>query len=629
MSVDMLTKGAIMRLATCDDDDDLFNSGVVLQALSVKSINEGKEGKQGEKPAPKPGQAERLRIILSDGEWFMQAMLATQLNDVGIEKNSIVRISRASRNIVQNRRLVIVLGLEIVQHFDEKLRRDPNDEKQPWSLPSEYLKVKPDGENGQSPAPQSKPAAAPSTSAVPRTSTPQLPAQPHRDSKNTAPNGRSIYPIEGLSPYQNNWTIKARVTQKSDIRRWSNQRGEGRLFNVTLMDDTGEIRATGFNQAVDELYDKFEEGKVYFVSKARVNLAKKKFSNVNNDYELSLERSTEVEPCLEAADVPTIKYNFVKLDALQEVPKDSNCDVIGVVKEVGELSEITTKTTNRTMKKRELTLVDDTGFSVRVTLWGNTAEKYEEEGHPVIAFKGVKVGDFGGRSLSMLMSSMMFVNPDTTEAFHLRGWFDDDGKTLQFSSHTSGGGGPGTGRGFDRDDQRTLMEIKNANLGMGDQPDYFSSRATIMHIKDNNFAYPACRSPDCNKKVVENGPGEWRCEKCNVSHSSPDYRFMLQLAVADLHGQAWFQGFNDAGQIIFNRSANEIMQMKAGDDDGVLRAFAQANYQAFNFNCRAKADTWNDETRVRYGITKVEPVDFVKEAQYMRDKLQSEWGAEI
>ena len=36
-----------------------------------------------------------------------------------------------------------------------------------------------------------------------------------------------------------------------------------------------------------------------------------------------------------------------------------------------------------------------------------------------------------------------------------------------------------------------------------------------------------------------------------------------------------------------------------------------------------------DETRVRYGITKVEPVDFVKEAQYMRDKLQSEWGAEI
>ena len=111
------------------------------------------------------------------------------------------------------------------------------------------------------------------------------------------PKGRhgNIYPIEGLSPYQNNWTIKARVTQKSDIKTWSNARGEGKLFNVTLMDDSGEIRATGFNLAVDELYPKLEEGKVYYISKARVNLAKKKFSNVNNDYELSFERNTEVE----------------------------------------------------------------------------------------------------------------------------------------------------------------------------------------------------------------------------------------------------------------------------------------------------------------------------------------------
>lgn len=106
---------------------------------------------------------------------------------------------------------------------------------------------------------------------------------------------RPTLPIEGLSPYSNNWTIKARVTQKSEIRNWSNQRGEGKLFSVTLMDETGEIRGTGFNLAVDQLYDKFQEGKVYYISKARVNLAKKKFNNVPNDYELALEKNTEVE----------------------------------------------------------------------------------------------------------------------------------------------------------------------------------------------------------------------------------------------------------------------------------------------------------------------------------------------
>jgi replication factor A1 len=135
------------------------------------------------------------------------------------------------------------------------------------------------------------PAPAASTSAPPK---PKLPQRQVANS-NRGPRHPSIYPIEGLSPYQNNWTIKARVTQKSDIRTWSNQRGEGKLFNVTLMDESGEIKGTAFNAAVDELYDKFEEGKVYFISRARVNLAKKKFSNLANDYELSFERNTEVE----------------------------------------------------------------------------------------------------------------------------------------------------------------------------------------------------------------------------------------------------------------------------------------------------------------------------------------------
>lgn len=46
--------------------------------------------------------------------------------------------------------------------------------------------------------------------------------------------------------------------------------------------------------------------------------------------------------------------------------------------------------------KRELTLVDKSGFSVRLTLWGKQAEQYNIEDAPVIAFKGVKVGDYGG-----------------------------------------------------------------------------------------------------------------------------------------------------------------------------------------------------------------------------------------
>lgn len=49
--------------------------------------------------------------------------------------------------------------------------------------------------------------------------------------------------------------------------------------------------------------------------------------------------------------------------------------------------------------KRELTLVDKSQFAVRLTLWGKQAEQYNAEPNAVIAFKGVRVGDFGGECI--------------------------------------------------------------------------------------------------------------------------------------------------------------------------------------------------------------------------------------
>ena len=113
-------------------------------------------------------------------------------------------------------------------------------------------------------------------------------------SMNSAAHG-NIYPIEGVSPWSNKWTIKARVTNKSEIKTWHNKNGEGKLFSVNLLDESGEIKATGFNNECDAFYERFQEGAVYYISSpCRVQLAKKQFSNLANDYEITFEANTEI-----------------------------------------------------------------------------------------------------------------------------------------------------------------------------------------------------------------------------------------------------------------------------------------------------------------------------------------------
>ncbi|KAI5119936.1 hypothetical protein M0805_002125 [Coniferiporia weirii] len=611
-----LSAGSLKNLLAAEaGDNKLWEAKHILQILSLKKIGNAREGS---------GSPDRYRLIVSDGENYTQAMLATQLtpmvDDGQLVKNTVVCVEKLTCNNVQNKRLLILLSVTVVAQCEEKI--------------GDAVGLDVPGQNGA--AASTTPAAAgqttPATTTAVNTPTyqspqPQLPqptkAPVQRTQSKTA--GPVVYPIEGLSPYQNKWTIRARCTQKSEIRHYSTQKGEGSFFNVTFMDESGEIRATGFNQVQEMFYDKLEEGKVYYVSKARVNLAKKKFSNLSNEYELGLEKTTEIVECENQENAPQVKYAFVPLSNLEEIQKDATCDCIGIVKEVSDVSEITSKSTSKQVKKRELTLVDRSEFSVRLTLWGKQAETYNVEEHAVLAFKGVRVGDFGGRSLSMIGPSLMSVNPDIPEAHVLRGWFDSLSAVPAFKSQTNGVGGGGGSSSFNRKEVRTLADVKESQIGMGDNAEYFSCRATIVHIKAENLSYPACPGGNCSKKVVETNEG-WRCEKCDRSYEKPEYRYIMSMSVADHTAQAWLQGFNDVGIAVFGMPANQLNELRERDDNAYNAVLAKANCNTYNFNCRAKQDTYNETTRVRYGITRIEVLDYKTEAKMLRDVLKSDWA---
>lgn len=402
------------------------------------------------------------------------------------------------------------------------------------------------------------------------------------------------------------------------MKTWHNARGEGKLFSVNLLDDTGEIRGTAFNDVADRLYEVFQEGMVYYITTCKVTHAKKQFSNLTNDYELQFERDTEVEKAEDQANAPQVRYNFTKIGDLESVEKDTVVDALGVLKEVGEVQTITSKNSNKNFEKRDLTIADETQTSVKLTIWGNSAQSFDAPLESVIAFKGVKVSDFGGRSLSLLASGSMAIEPDVEEVHKLRGWYDGVGSNVQFSTHQN----LSRGTGGQKQDSKLISKIVEEESYLQDDPVYFDLKASVIFVKSQPIAYPACQTENCNKKVIDENPGEWWCEKCQKKWPKPKYRYVLSANVADHTGTLWLSCFDDAGQKIVGMEADRMMEFQDEDDMKFKHALQEATCKTFNFRVRGKMETFQDQPKPRYQVYNIYPLDFVKESRKLAATLK-------
>ena len=293
--------------------------------------------------------------------------------------------------------------------------------------------------------------------------------------------------------------------------------------------------------------------------------------------------------------MPQVRFNFTSIGDLQSVEKDTTIDVIGILKEAGESSQIVSKTTSKPYNKRELTLVDNTGYSVRLTVWGATALDFAVVPESIVAFKGVKVSDFGGRSLSLLSSGSMTVDPDIEEAHKLKGWYDAQGRDENFISHASLSGATTSKTRLDQ--FKTVAQVREEQLGMSDDAVYFSLKATVIYIKRENICYPACLTDGCNKKVTELDPGQWRCERCDKTHPRPQYRYMMLINASDHTGQLWLSCFDEVGRLMMGISADQLMELHENDDHAEGVIVQDANCRTWNFRCRARTDNFGDQQR--------------------------------
>ncbi|KAH9811381.1 replication factor-A protein 1, partial [Melampsora americana] len=103
-----LTKGAVIQLHE-NEKEDIPN--LVLQVLSLKPV--GSPSAKVTTTGP-----QRWRLMISDGIHFITAMFSTQLNhlidEAILQRMCIVRIPNYTINMVGDRRVVVLLAVEVI-----------------------------------------------------------------------------------------------------------------------------------------------------------------------------------------------------------------------------------------------------------------------------------------------------------------------------------------------------------------------------------------------------------------------------------------------------------------------------------------------------------------------------------
>ncbi|RDX67786.1 Replication protein A 70 kDa DNA-binding subunit C, partial [Mucuna pruriens] len=702
-----LTPGAITAMCSGNCSEELKP---VVQVLDLKLVQ-----------SQQHSNTERYRLVLSDGSHHQQGMLATQRNELvhsgRLQKGSIVRLTQFICNVIQGRKIIIIVDMDVVLDKCEMIGEPV---AAPKGAPAEsapgqsgvtsgntqslnssshaggmtarpnmpgpsldHPKVTPPASSvyssnsdsvryGTSNAPPIYPKVEPGVS-LPRSApfsgsygdqntgfrSPQSEAsrplqnsyarppqpmyrQPSPMYTNRGPIGRNeapprIIPIAALNPYQNMWTIKARVTAKGELRHYNNARGDGKVFSFDLLDsDGGEIRATCFNTVADQFYNLIEAGKVYLVSRGSIKPAQKNFNHLRNDQELTLDMTSTIQPCLDDDNsIPKQTFNFRPISEIESVENNSIVDLIGVVSSISPTGSIMRKNGTET-QKRTLQLKDMSGRSVELTLWGNFCNVEGQKlqsicdsgAFPVLATKAVRVNDFNGKSVGTIATSQLFVEPDFPEAYTLKRWSENEGKnvaTLSISRETSNFG--------KTDVRKTISQIKDEKLGTSEKPDWVSVCATLSFIKVDNFCYPGCPimigDRQCNKKVTNNGDGKWHCDRCNQSIDTCDYRYILSFQIQDHTGVTWVTAFQESGEEIMGIPAKDLYYLKyeEQDDEKFAEIIHKVLFTKFVFKLRIKEETFSDEQRIKSTVVKADKVNFASEFRVVLDlidKLKNE-----
>lgn len=445
----------------------------------------------------------------------------------------------------------------------------------------------------------------------------------------TPTSARKPVPIAALNPYNMVWTIRARVSNKAPLRSFVRDGASKSVFTMELIDDTGAvIEGTLWAEFADDHYDMLHEGKVYLFSNGKVKPANRRYSGLRSDYCINFDTGSRIEEC-EDQDVSKmeVKADYVTIDHLPAyVGKKTLVDVVGIVKEVTPLGSVKRKSDNTELNRRDLTLVDSSSKTVRLTVWGQLAEdlaRLETMTAPVISVTSCRVSDFDGVSLSSLQRSVVAIGDDVfaPEAAKLRSWYDSGGANaaaVPVGEGLSNASGQTGGAAY-----TTMAALQTPPEGPpppeAKPVSHICNGTVVLVNREQTFYYTA--TPENSYRKVTPVAGGWHCEGDGRTYTKMVRRYVLLIKVADSSGEAFLNLFNDEAEKLLGMTADELHELREGNPGGGLPALEASLWSDWTFRVQTRSKEFNGQVKQRVNVTSMHRTDYAAESARMLAEL--------
>jgi len=436
-----------------------------------------------------------------------------------------------------------------------------------------------------------------------------------------APTGECCFlPISEISAYVQRWTIRARVTSKSQLRTFSKGAGNGKVFHIHVLDvHGGEIRASFFNEVADEWFPKLQVGKCYSLCRGNVKIANRQYNPCDHRYEITFDKLAQIEEVVDDEQIEAVKLSLTDLKSVQTRSVPCNVDLCGVVTSASPAVAFTSRE-GKDLLKREIVVADDTANTMNVTIWGDRAKQDDAlfEGNPIVCLKGVVVKEWnGGRSGSLSEGGALVFKSTIPEAQRMERWWSQGGKSQSLNALSRAGGGGSSSRNANAKPM-DLGEVRRMSEQLLQTTETYSvhCRLALVQMQKKGepqpLYYMACqelkegRALPCNRRVDSSG----FCAACNRAGKAAA-RFNLRCRFSDCGDNAWLTTFHEAAQQVIGITSEEAERLEQGEGGReALESAIMGKYfnQPMQVTLRAKLDTYNGESRTNITCIDARPV---------------------